>query len=366
MASLKSIFNQTRTLPNLGGTYTIGNTAHTTPSSSFVRQLPAVEPDFTLWKTTLPESTPAVASNSIATNRMFSQPSIPPPTTPVQEEQLNIPPGLVNPVTGQLYTADEVINNIIKKIPMTNSDIGKYAGDALAQPRQSMENLTDTARTLVNNRNDIATGTTDPYRIGKDSGIAYSPAQLAAIEKAYAGIYDPAINDVFNRIKQLEKLEEEYAKAKTEEAKLKVQKEMAVFNTNENIRQWRETTGSRKSGDDDDKIFSQTQINNGAAAAGMTIKDFEKLDDDIKNFYINPPKSLDDYTNKMVPKYEVFENLLEDVANGDKTTDEVTNLIVNSETLPVTVKQYFVSRMPLPPEEKQKKWYDIFKKIIFD
>jgi len=287
-------------------------------------------------------------------------------TTPIPTSTAPVPKPVrskyINPETGQYFaTPEEYGNYVASRIPVSKGtgDVTKYAGDAMTKPDQSVENLTNTARDLNNARNDIATGTTDPFKIGKDSGIAYSPEQLATIEKAYAGIYDPAINDVFTRIKQKEKLDEELAKAKTEESKIKVMKEMAVFNTNENIRQWNSTTGSKKTGSND--RFTETQSANGASNAGMSFDDFENLDDDVKNFYINPPMSLDENTNKNVPKYKVFENLLNEIASGTKTSDEVVELITGSETLPATVKQFFIAKIPnITPAEKQKHWYNIF------
>jgi hypothetical protein len=362
MATLKDLFktSQTRTLPNQGGSYSIGlggapitmdsifPSSPASPSSSNVKPAP-VAPQPVV---PAPVKAPVPSSPSL-----FSQPKQ--PVVAEEPAPVNIPQGYINPATGQLYSAKEIVANMAKKIPLTNAgDIGKYAGDALAAPDQSVEDLTKTARNLAVARNDIAVGATDPFKVGKDSGIAYSPAQLATIEKAYAGIYDPAINDVFARIKEKQELDKKLAEAKSEEAKLKAQKELEVFRTNENIRQYKETTGKGKGGGGDK--FTQTQINDGASNAGIGIADFEQFDDDVKNFYINPPMVVDEETNKSIPKYKVFENLLAEVSKGKKTPEQVIELIKGSSTLPGTVKQYFISKMPIAPEEKQTHWYDIF------
>ena len=99
-------------------------------------------------------------------------------------------------------------------------------------------------------------------------------AEIRDIEKAYAGIYDPALNDVFARLKV--KSDEDAAVAKREEQ---------IFATNENIRQWKATTGSKGGGDGSD-LFTQTQTNNGARNAGMTIAGFTQLDEDLQNFFV--------------------------------------------------------------------------------
>jgi len=80
---------------------------------------------------------------------------------------------------------------------------------------------------MNNTRNDIATGTTDPYKVGNQSGIAYSPQELKAIENAYAGIYDPAINDVFSRLKERE--DEEKARQAQESKKSDFDNELALM-----------------------------------------------------------------------------------------------------------------------------------------
>lgn len=356
MATLKEIFNPvTRTLPNGGGSYSVMGGAPVTAASLFPAAPVSVPTAPTITPAPVAPPTPAPAPAP----RVFSSPAPAAPAALVETPSpLNVPQGYINPATGELYSAKEIVANMAKKIPLTNAgDMGKYAGDALTAPDQTVTDLESTARGLNNARNDIATGTTDPFKIGKDSGINYSPAQLATIEKAYAGIYDPAINDVFARIKDKQALDAKLASAQSDKDKLAAQKEMAVFNTNENIRQYEATTGKNGGGG---KTFTNTQLNNGASNAGTGIADFDQLDDDVKNFYVNPPMVLDENTNKNVPKYKVFEDLLAEVKAGTKTPDEVIQTIKDSTSLPASVKQYFISKMPIAPAQKASHWYDIF------
>ena len=108
-----------------------------------------------------------------------------------------------NPVTGAIMSPTEYADFLAKRV--TSGSIPNYAGDALANPNPTSAELMSSANNLNNQRNDIATGTTDPYNVASKSGIAYSPAEMAAIEKAYAGIYDPALNDVFAKLDKKQK-----------------------------------------------------------------------------------------------------------------------------------------------------------------
>ncbi len=72
-------------------------------------------------------------------------------------------------------------------------DIPGYNQFAYSQP--TMEDALKTGNQLANTRNDIATGTTDPYGWGDTEETPFTFAELQAIQKAQAGIYDPAIED---------------------------------------------------------------------------------------------------------------------------------------------------------------------------
>ncbi len=103
-----------------------------------------------------------------------------------------------DPATGKILSPQEYANMLASRV--NGGSVPNYAGNALTQGPQTTAQLTSTATDLNNQRNDIATGTTDPYKAASQSGIAYSPTELAAIEKAYAGIYDPALKDVFSKL----------------------------------------------------------------------------------------------------------------------------------------------------------------------
>lgn len=261
----------------------------------------------------------------------------------------------IDPNTGEYYDpaayADMVMSSASGR---GTGQVPQAAGDLLSKPGMSEGELKQNAYGLNNARNDIATGTVDPYKIASQSGIDYTPEQLAAIEKAYAGVYDPALTDVFTKLEAKQKADEAAAKAKAD-------KEEIIFRTNESIRQWKATTGSKGGGTGED-LFTRTQLNNGAANAGMEITKFDQLDNDLKNFYINPPMELNTETNKMQPMYETFENLIAGVKAGAFDVQEATDEIMNS-SLPDAVKHYFIDQLPLPQEEKEGFFARIWKAI---
>ena len=252
-----------------------------------------------------------------------------------------------DPKTGEVMTPQQWATSMASKIPKSrtgNGDIGQYAGDALMNQ----------ARTLNNTRNDIATGTTDPYKVASQSGIAYSPSELAAIEKAYAGIYDPAINDVFSRLKNQE-----------DENKRMADREDKIFSVNEEIRKWKETTGSKSGSDSSGGTtadrFTQSQLNAGASAAKMTEEEFLKLDPELANFYINDPKVYDTDEEKEVSAKAAAEQILREYKDGLMTKDEAM-AAVQGFGLPAEVTLYFISQMPDITEEEKKSLWD---KITF-
>jgi len=314
---------QTRELPNGGGSYSIPST---TPGSQLF-------------------SPPSMATQTSTPPTLFGQQE---QTAPPKKSKY------MNPATGKYYTPEEYANSVALKIPASKGtgDVTQYAGDALANPDESTEALNTRATNMNNTRNDIATGTTDPYKVGKDSGIAYSPQELAAIEKAYAGIYDPALNDVFSRLKTRE-----------EEAQRDADREDRIFATNESIRQWRATTGSKIDTENDTKsdLFTQSQLNNGATNARLTVGPdgaFEQLSNDLKNFFINPPKEVDPVTGKSYDSFIVWDNLIKQVEDGKMSVKEAADEIESS-GLSNDVKHYYLDQLPL--EEKEKEGY--FKRL---
>lgn len=170
-------------------------------------------------------------ANPAASNPLFAgatPPAITPPPVAPPAPAPTTPPArskYINPATGSYFTPQEYANYVALKIPAGKGtgDIPQYAGDAMTNPGESAAGLNTRATNLNNTRNDIATGTTDPYKVGNKSGIAYSPQELSAIEKAYAGIYDPALNDVFARLKTKEEADKLAADQAWEKEKLALQ-----------------------------------------------------------------------------------------------------------------------------------------------
>ncbi len=171
----------TRTLPNGQGTY--DSPVISQPSAPVA---PPVVPPVT--KPIVPPTAPVA-------------PVVTQPTAPV------IPPDRIDPATGQMYTPEAYANHIAQRA--SGGSIPNYVKNDITQrtqETQTVPQLTSSATDLSNQRNDIATGTTDPYNVASKSGIPYSPAEMTAIEKAYAGIYDPALKDVYAKLDAKEKL----------------------------------------------------------------------------------------------------------------------------------------------------------------
>lgn len=250
-----------------------------------------------------------------------------------------------DPKTGEVMTPEQYAIYLGNKVPKGNGEITNYAGDAMTNPNQTAAELQARATDLNISRNDIATGTTDPYGVGNKSGIAYSPTELAAIEKAYAGIYDPALKDVFARLETAQAAE----KAKTT---LESAKELEVFKTNEAIRQWRATTGTKKTGGSGTKdLFTDTQLNNAARNAGVSVAAVRDMDPDLVNFFISPPKAKrDDGTTATIDS--IFNEDFQRILNGETTADEVVSAIEDS-TLSEPVKHYFIDQIPAEPATKE-------------
>jgi hypothetical protein len=258
-----------------------------------------------------------------------------------------------DPKTGNIMSPEEYALYLGNRVPKRGTgDVPQTAGDAMMFPDESSADLTRRATNLNNTRNDIATGTTDPYKVGAESGVAYSPAELAAIEKAYAGVYDPALNDVFARLKTRE-----------EEAKKKQDREDKIFATNESIRQWKATTGTKSSGDGDKSLFTQTQLNNAARNSGLDATEFAKIDDyDLINFFVSPPTDTDETTGKKYPMNKTFSNLVKLVTDGEMSAQDATDEILGSD-LPDTVKHYYIDQLPLTVEEKKGYWAKLWGAI---
>ncbi len=171
---------QINTLPNGGGTY---STPVPKGTSSYTPTAPVA---------------PVVTAPVVPSKPIFSQPA---PQSVAQAPTTRSK--YINPATGQDYaTPEEYANAMVQRIPVSKntgdvdaaSNLSRAAGDYTSPQLESMANK------LNNTRNDIATGNTDPYDITKGGTVVYSPQERQAIEKAYAGIYDPAITDVLSKL----------------------------------------------------------------------------------------------------------------------------------------------------------------------
>lgn len=164
----------------------------------------------------------------------------PPVTQPTRSK-------FINPATGEYFkTAEEYGNYVATKIPVSG-DIPKYASDAITNPDQTSTQLESTARNLNNARNDLAVGETSMFtgsdKTATGEQIIYSPAEKDAIRKASAGVYDPALNDVFAKLK--DKKTKEDAAAKDEQ-----NRKDAQYQAQLDIQKYWATTGSKTSSDD--------------------------------------------------------------------------------------------------------------------
>lgn len=105
---------------------------------------------------------------------------------------------------GSIKTPAQVAADVAGVLGKTSGqgDVGKLAlGTFGGDAGKSSADLAAEARKIGNTRNDIAVGATDPYKVASDSGIAYTPAELNAIEQAYAGVYDPALDSALEKVK---------------------------------------------------------------------------------------------------------------------------------------------------------------------
>ncbi len=136
-----------------------------------------------------------------------SNPSASPVSVPMGEtgrapsSQSPIPSNWLRP-DGTQKDPDEIANEIASTLKNVHEspDVGRLAMQDFSTADKSAQDLRTDARTIGNTRNDIAAGETDPYKVASQSGVAYSPAELSAIEKAYAGIYDPALSSALSKV----------------------------------------------------------------------------------------------------------------------------------------------------------------------
>ena len=336
---------QQRELPNGGGSYSVAGAASSNPNNQ--QFLDSLKSGYSESGERLFTPVPTQGSGNTAGNQQVSQGS--------SQPEVDLYSKYRDPKTGEIMSPDQYALYLGSRVPAQtgNGDIPQYAGDAMTNPNASVKSLTDTSYNLNNARNDIATGTTDPYKVGNQSGIAYSPSELKAIENAYAGVYDPALNDVFSRLK-----------TKEEEAKKESNRADAIFATDEAIRKWKATTGLN-SGEDGSVLstkdrFSTTQLNQGSIKAGMSLAQFTELDPEVANYFVNPPKGYDSKTGDTFLISDSIADAIKEIEDGVKTKEEVAEEIMAGEHITDEVKVYLINKLPATQEEKD----GFIKKIL--
>ena len=210
------------------------------------------------------------------------------PQTP---EPFQMPDKFINPETGSAYGIKEYGEMMANKFSGGGQgDIGRLSAEALG----------------VNNfRNDIASGEVDPFGVGKDSGIAYTASELKAIENAQAGIYDPALQNVFSRLETAQRIQAEQSQIAQE------QREFA-----RNLQGEKDLIGLRNQGKaqeesfDFDQDFAATILN--AAALSGSVSGTANAQESLSRFIKNG-----DYESA----YQRMINLVSSGLGGKSKTD---------------------------------------------
>ena len=308
--------------------------AHTTPMTNVQRTLPNGGGSFFSPAPAQPTAPVKIASAPIFTGGGSS--------TSVSSPQQPVNPEYIKP-DGSYYTAQEVVANRVAK--MQGPDIPRYAGDSLTEGPQTTAQLETTAAGLNNARNDIATGTTDPYKAATGSGVAYSPAELKAIESAYAGVYDPAINSALAKL-QLKQTQDAAAITMQNDAQ-KAYQSFLYSAKLKGIPTYVQTI---------DGSFSPTQTNSGAATAGMNVSDFTALPTDVKNFFVNMPKVKDNTTGVTDTADNILKGEIAKVKSGDYSADQLAQDIKDMNLSP-QVQAYYTSMIPATSTTQSKGWF---------
>lgn len=212
--------NRDLTLPNAGGTYSSPVISQVTPNSLYslvANKIPNAPVNYT---------PPAPVRQAPPVAPVATAPTLPPaaPTAPTVTSSVpqNLDKSKIDPffldANGNPLPPDQAAQKLIERDrARSRGDIPTYAGNLFTQ-----------AMNMRNAANDIATGTTDPYKIASQSGVAYSPQELSAIEKAYAGIYDPALTSAISKLQEAQKAEQTKANQEFELKKLAKQHEYSM------------------------------------------------------------------------------------------------------------------------------------------
>lgn len=208
-----------------------------------------------------------------------------------------MPKQWINPKTGGFYSPEEIAANIATSAPASRGDVPKLAGDALTQGPQTAEQIQREAAGINNARNDIAVGETDPYNVGSQSGIAYTPAELAAIEKSYAGIYDPAIDSAFAK---LDRKQKEDADARKLESDMKLKEVDQKNKLSEMAEKFKYDLRLKKT-PDGNTVASNSAVLGGSTSSGGYVKGANPLVDDYVNRVNTGQITEDDLVTKYLP-----------------------------------------------------------------
>jgi len=261
-----------------------------------------------------------------------------------------------DPKTGNIMSPEEYATYLGNKAPAQGGDIGTYSGDAVSDPGKSTNELTSEATRLNNARNNIAVGETDPYKVANKSGIDYSPEQLTAIQNAYAGVYDPALEDVFTRLRE----------KKVEDDRL-AERDLIKFKTDEAIRQSNATKKSSNPDPEDGDLardyFSAQNIAKASANANaigidMDIEAMGAQGKDYANFWYYPPKNRDgdDFI-------EVINDNYKGILDGVKDKQEFIDEINSQATIPRTIRDQIMAKastIKVEEEEGTGWWKKLF------
>lgn len=174
--------------------------------------------DYTKYASSAP--TPVSSAPAQTSGQLFTQPApqeAPAPAASVPSQYMK--------EDGTQMTPEEYVEKVKGELRLRTGggDIGSYASSQFMGGEKTAEQLANEARQMGNAKGDLASGETDPYGIASKSGIAYSPAELKAIENAAAGIYDPALTTAIGKLEAKKEADAEASKWEQELEKMKIQ-----------------------------------------------------------------------------------------------------------------------------------------------
>lgn len=98
-------------------------------------------------------------------------------------------------------------------------------------------------------------------------------------------------------------------------------------------------------------VFTSTQLNKGASNAGLSVKEFNQLEENIKNFYINSTQE----------ELEGIQEAIDNVKNGKENVEDV-KIEINNSNLPLSVKEYLKQKIDgVTPQKSTESWWTRIK-----